>query len=245
MIRPDELISALPLLAKRAIQLNLGAPIYGERDVKAADGSVYHIWFWQRGGLYVRDGDYSDLANAKLFHPLTGQPLAAPLPWPWEDGSTPPPTPPPTTVNRLRAFPNSYAGLHFKADWFQPAPNQQFYGLINVTDPPVLDIGARIVIQVGDGNGQPSPGVACYHVYATGYECFKTDGFGLTSFNLGSGSGYSASTGQTPHDQFYVGSEYRNRDTQPPAPPIGDTYYYGLPDGHHIDCTYSLRLMAG
>ena len=92
---------------------------------------------------------------------------------------------------------------------------------------------------------QPKPGIACYHLYANSYECFKTDGFGLAAFNLGSGSGFSAAGGQYPHDRFYVGAEYRNRDSQPPAPPVGDTYYYGLPDGHHIDCTYSLRLMTG
>jgi hypothetical protein len=235
----------MPFLAKRAAQLELGAPIYGERDVMARDGNLYHVWFWQRGGLYVRDGDYGDPANAKLFHPLTGQLLAAPLPWPWEKGATPPPNPPPQTANRLRVFPNSYAGLHFRADWFQPATRQQFYGLIAVTDPPVMDVGARLVFQVADANGQPQPNVACYHLYSRGYECFKTDGFGLTGFNLGSGSGYSATGGNSPSDRFYIGTEYRNRDTQPPAPPLGDVYYYGLPDGHHIDCTYSVRLMTG
>ena len=68
---------------------------------------------------------------------------------------------------------------------------------------------------------------------------------GSVAFFLGGGSSYEWTLGASPNDRFYVGTEFRDRNqNQPPAPPISDTFYYGLPDHRHLDTTYTVRLMT-
>ena len=218
-------------LYKYALSHGLGKPEGNEYPYTSSDGKQYIGQGYNLAFVQCIVGDYG---NIHAYDWLTGE-LYVPV--------APPVVPPSAT--RLTTLLASYAPLHFIINLFAAQTGQQFFGLIAVTDPPVIDISARFVFQVSDLNGQPKPGAACYHLFGNSFECFKTDGFGLASFNLGSGSGYSATGGESPKDRFYIGEAYVDQNTGlPPRAPIGDVYFYGLPDGHHIDATYSVRLMV-
>ena len=160
-----------------------------------------------------------------------------------------PPTIPPGAVTRITDLPLYAKQWAIRQQLYVPAAGKDFYGLIAVSQP-VIDVNARLIMMVLDKNGQAVPDAAVYHIYSGNYECFVTNGpggnpLGMAAFILGGGSSADISGGKQYTDMFYVGTEFRNRDLgQPPAPPISDTFFYGLFDHRHLDTTFTVRLLT-
>lgn len=238
-ITPSETISTVPFLVKRAIQLDLGPSIYGEYDARAADNTLYHAWIWQRGGVCVRDGDYSSLSNAFLFHPQTGEKMDKPLPWPG-GGSGGGTTPPPTPVKRLTTADVSQYG--FRVEPYRPLAGEKFFGLVaigNIQSGP--QVGTTSTMNALTESGGAAIGYKLTHAYDEANRKYEKHDSPTVGIVLGTGS-YVGANG--PQDRFYVSKDDGVAGSSWPTP-LGDVLVAGMPFGNHWQATYTWMQMQG
>lgn len=237
MITPEQTIATVPFLVKRAVQLDLGSSLYGQYDAYGDDG-LYHCWIWQRGGLRVKDGDYSSLDNVKLFHPQTGELMDSPLPWPC--GSTPPI--PPSPIKRLTTadLPPEYGIL---VQSYIPKVGEKFFGLVgasNFKSGP----GAGTQTMLVAVNEQGSPVIGYFLTHAWDETQRKSETFPSPSVGIILSTGSYYTPPAIGPDHFYVSKGASMVGAWPTAYP-SDIIIGGMPNGQHFEATYTWQLMTG
>lgn len=237
-ITPAQTIATVPFLVKRAIQLDLGPSIYGQYEAWDADRNLYYAWIFQRGGVVVKDGDYSSLDNAKLFNPQTGELMAQPLPWPC-GGITPVPPPPAKRITTAD-LPPEY-GIIVQS--YSPKPGEKFFGLVAAG--PFLSgpsVGTQTTLMAVNEQGAPVIGYFLTHAWDETQHKSETFGSPSVGIILSTGSYYNPPA--IGPDHFYV-SKGASPAGAWPMPYPSDIVIGGMPNGQHFTTTYTFQLMTG
>jgi hypothetical protein len=238
VITSDEIKSAIPYLVKVAQAAGMGASVYGERDIKAADGKTYHLWMFDRGGVGTEDGKYGP-SDAFYFDTVTyaiSKTPPAPVP-------APNPNPNPTPQPRRLTTADMPAGFGFTVEPYQPKPGEAFWGLV-AAGGFKLNVGTQFTITCRANVPYGVPVTHAWDAHNHFWDTKLSDGNGQVNIVLGEGSEWTPGSAPPP-DRVYVSVTAKEDKGEGVWPtPAGDVVNFGMPGGH-CEGLFAFQLMVG